>query len=47
MPKAIKVFVSVFTMVSVFLSMAVMGYVWSNENDMAAPMYAYAGDIIS
>ncbi len=47
MSKAIKVFVSVFTIVSVFFSMAVMGYAWSNENDMVAPMYEYADDIIS
>ena len=47
MSKAIKVFVSVFTIVSVFFSMAVMGYAWSNENDMVAPVYEYADDIIS
>lgn len=45
--KAIKVFVSVFTIVSVFFSMAVMGYAWSNESDMAVPVYEYADDIIS
>ena len=47
MSKAIKVFVSVFTIVSVFFSMSVMGYAWSNESDMVAPVYEYADDIIS
>ena len=32
MSKAIKVFVSVFTIVSVFFSMSVMGYAWSSSN---------------
>lgn len=47
MSKAIKVFVSMFTIVSVFFSMSVMGYAWSNESDMVAPVYEYADDIIS